>query len=400
MSPVVSPVRSTTLRPAESKPGSFVNAVRDNRDALLYFLLNVGDGDTQLLVLPPSMDDDKRGVVIVDAATPRKLPSLLRDLASGDVGILPTGELPKIPLLVATHPHADHIGGIGELLDMYNGPEGSIDQVWEPGFWYPSPSFHNLMRRLEVSSWLQRLQPTSGTTMHLGAVKITVVGPGVGLRTRFDTYGIGVNDSSITLMIEYPAAHIFTEVDGSDPTRRNRRLVRRQSRRILLGADAQFHSWAQATVDFPNLAQEFNPTLHDELRAATGRDYLAADVFKLSHHASKHGISLELLERVGARYTLASCVAGGGKYNFPHALAMDAAREARMATAASGAKYRTDHELGIHLTGSHLSHSKQPRPLGSIAVLVPATRSSLRLFRFMDGPRDPIDLTASREVVT
>jgi beta-lactamase superfamily II metal-dependent hydrolase len=399
MSPVVSPVRGATLRPATAKPGSFLNAVRENPDALLYFLLNVGDGDTQLVVLPPSTNDGKRRVVIVDVASTRKLPSLLTDLASGDVGVLPSDELPPIPLLVATHPHADHIGGIGEILDMYNGPKGSIDQVWEPGFWYPSPSFHNLMRRLEASPWLRRLQPTSGTTMYLGAVKLTVVGPGVGLRTRFDTYGVGVNDSSITLMIEYPAAHIFTEADPSDPDRRNRRLVSRSSRRILLGADAQFLSWAQAAVDFPNLAQEFNPVLRRELRTASGRDYLAADVFKLSHHASKHGINLELLERVDAKYALASCVAGGGKYNFPHALAMDAAREARSATAASGGAFPSDSELGIHLTGSLLEANGEP--LGSIAVLVrPTTRAPLRLFRFMDGPRDPIDLTASREVVT
>jgi len=396
MSPVVAPVPSKTLRAAARRPGAFITAVRENPDALLYFLLNVGDGDTQLLVLPPSSDDGKRRVVIVDIATRVKLPRLLRDLASEEVKILPADVPPPISLLVATHPHADHIGGIGELLDLYNGPTGSIDQVWEPGYWFPNPSFHNVMRRLEASPWLRRLQPTSGSTMYLDSVKLTVVGPGVGLRTKFDTYGVGVNDASLTLMVEYPAARVYTEPDTRDSGRRNRRLLPGKNHRLLLGADAQYASWAQSTVDFPNLSQEFNPALQRELRAATGRDYLAADVFKLSHHASKHGINLELLERVGARYALVSCVAGGGAYNFPHAMAMDAAREARMATAASGAKYASDPELGIHLTGSRLERSR--RPLGSIGVLVPPTHKPLRLFRFMDGPRNAVDLTAAREV--
>jgi hypothetical protein len=398
MSPVVAPVRSATLHPTASGPGSFITAVHDNPDALLYFLLNVGDGDTQLLVLPPNTDDKIRRVVIVDVATRRKLPALLRDLARKEVSLLPPEALPPISLIVATHPHADHIGGIGEILDLYNGPQGSIEQIWEPGYWFPNPSFHNLMRRLESSPWLRRLQPTSGTTMYLDRLKITVVGPGVGLRTRFDTYGVGVNDASLTLMIEYPAARIYTEADPNNDARRNRRLVPRTSRRLLLGADAQYTSWAQSTIDFPDLAQEFNPALRRELRAATGRDYLAADVFKLSHHASKHGINLELLERVGARYALVSCVAGGGKYNFPHALAMDAAREARMATASAGLKYPSDHDLGIHLTGSRLAYTT--RPLGSIAVLVPPNRAPLRLFRFMDAPSEDIDLSAAREVMT
>jgi hypothetical protein len=50
-----------------------------------------------------------------------------------------------------------------------------------------------------------------------------VVGPGVGLRTRFDTYGVGVNDASITLMVDYPAARVYTEVYPADPARQNRR---------------------------------------------------------------------------------------------------------------------------------------------------------------------------------
>jgi competence protein ComEC len=394
---VVEPVAAKTLRAGERTPGSLVNAMRADPQALAYFLLNVGDGDTQLIVLPPDSSDRRRRLVIVDVATRGKLPSLLDSLFQAGVLCEPPGSPGQIRLMVATHPHHDHIGGMNELVGLYNGPSGCIDQFWDPGYYFPGLSFHNLMRQLEASPWIRRLQPTSGTRLYLDSVKVTAVGPGVGLRTRFDTYGVGVNDASLTLMVEYPAARILTEPDPADPSRRNRRVVNRRSRRLLLGADAQFSSWAQATIDFPDLAQQQNPALVRELRAARGRDYLAADVFKLPHHASKHGITLELLERVGARHVLVSSTAGGGRYNFPHALAMEAAREARQATTSSGAQRLTDHELGIYLTGSRFRSGSS---LGSIAVLLPRSTGDVRLFRLMDEPSEPIDLLLAREVVT
>jgi hypothetical protein len=336
---------------------------------------------------------------VVDVATRGKLPALLRSLHEHGLLDDPPGSPGQVSLLVATHPHFDHIGGIPDFLDRFKAGKGWIDEVWEPGYFFPGPSFHNLMRQLEDSqACLRRLQPTSGTTMYLDAVKVTVIGPGVHLRTRFDTYGVGINDASITLMIEYPAASIYTEPDQENPDRQNRRAVSRRSRRLLLGADAQFTSWAQATADFPDLSQEYNRVLARELRQARGRDYLAADVFKISHHASKHGINIELLERVGARYTLVSSTAGDGRYKFPHMLAMEAAREAKEATTTKGGDHASDHELGIHLTGAKLD-GDGGRPLGSIAVVVPhRVTSPLRLFRLMDGPKDAIDPTLAREV--
>ena len=434
MSEVIQPVESDTLAPATAGEGALVDAILEDPTALVYFLLNVGDGDTQLLLLPPDSNDGVRRLVIVDVATTKKLPDLIDELHAVEVpateGARPLIQQPGSPgqirLLVATHPRFDHIGGMAEVLSRYNklpsrpaaGTDGAapaegtsgghmtpylseacIDQFWEPGYFFPGPSFHKLMTELETSPWIRRMQPTSGTTTFLDSVKVTVLGPGVGLRTRFDTYGVEVNNSSLTLMFEYPAHRIYTEADPEDE-RLNRRVVRKNSRRLLLGGDAQFASWAQTTVDFPDLHSEQNPVLARELQAARGRDYLSSDVFKMSHHASKHGINLELMERVNAKYVLVSSTGGGGRYGFPHALAMDAAREARQATTTSGAARLTDHALGIHVTGAVLDDAAHT-VLGSMAVVVSGTASrALRIFRLMDDSRDLIDLAAAREVGT
>ena len=435
MNHVLQPVDPATLEPAGHGVGSLVEAMLEEPDALVYFLLNVGDGDTQLLLLPPDSNDKVRRLVIVDVATTRKLPGLVESLHQVQVptaaGARPLIQRPGSPgqirLVVATHPHFDHIGGMSELFDLYNAlhaggssataDEGAaaadrgggstpyassacIDQFWEPGYFFPGPSFHRLMAHLETSPWIRRFQPTSGTSTFLDSVKVTVMGPGVGLRTRFDTYGVEVNKSSQTLMLEYPAHRNYTEPDPESDDRLNRRSVRRRSRRLLLGGDAQFASWAQTTIDFPDLHNEQNPILAKELQAARGRDYLASDLFKMSHHASKHGINLELMERVNAKYVLVSSTGGGGRYNFPHALAMDAAREARQATTTSGAARLTDHALGIHVTGAVLD-DQSGTALGSMAVLVsPKPSRGMRIFRLMDGPKDAIDLAAAREVMT
>lgn len=438
MNDVLHPVESDTLAPPEDGVGALVQAMIEEPDALVYFLLNVGDGDTQLVLLPPDSNDKERRLVIVDVATTRKLPALIEALhqvqvpaATGTQPLIqPPGSPGQIRLVVATHPHFDHIGGMYELFEIYDAvhpghsrgsastaaadhtaphevrqstpyaSSASIDQFWEPGYFFPGPSFHRLMAHLETSPWIRRLQPTSGTSTFLDSVKITVMGPGVGLRTRFDTYGVEVNNSSLTLMFEYPAHRIYTEPDPVSTDRLNRRNVRKRSRRLLLGGDAQFASWAQATIDFPDLHNEQNPVLAKELQAARGRDYLASDLFKMSHHASKHGINLELMERVNAKYVLVSSTGGGGRYDFPHALAMDAAREARQATTSSSAARLTDHALGIHVTGAVLD-DEVGTPLGSMAVLVsPQPNQGMRIFRLMDDSKDMIDLAAAREVVT
>ncbi len=401
MSPtaVVVPVPERTLEAPTPAPGSLVQVIAADPEALVYFLLNVGDGDTQLLLLPRRDPTDVRRLVVVDVATSGKLPALLESLYAERVLTQPPGTPGQMCLVVATHPHDDHVGGLADLLERYRGDRPWIEEFWDPGYYFPGPSFHNSLRLLEEThACSRRLQPTSGTTLYLDAVKLTVMGPGVNLRHRFDTYGVGINDASITLMVEYPAAAIYLEEDPLHPGRLNRRGVRTSSSRLLLGADAQFTSWAQATLDFPDLSQEYNPVLARELRAAQGRDDLAADVFKLSHHASKHGINIELMERVGAAQTLVSATGGDGRYKFPHLLAMEAAREARESTTTTGDEHASDVELGIHLTGDRLE-THDGAALGSVAVLVPrAPRSPLRMFRLMDGRKDEIDLASARQV--
>lgn len=75
--------------------------------------IDVGQGDSALVELP----DGK--VMLIDAGEASASQSVLDALEAAGVD--------EIDYLVATHPHADHIGGMEAVLDTYD-----VDEVWMP----------------------------------------------------------------------------------------------------------------------------------------------------------------------------------------------------------------------------------------------------------------------------
>jgi hypothetical protein len=370
------------------QPGGFLEACRPTD--LVYFALNVGDGDTQLLLLPEDPDGERR-CVVVDCIRAKKLFALLEVLTDEDTGLIAPVE-PLLALVVATHPHDDHISGMEVLLGRFG--QKHVREFWEPGYYHPSAAYLGMMRELEDLDVLH-LQPAAGTTRYLGQVRFTVLAPGIVLRNQFDSYGVDINNASIALKVEFPAVRTVER-----PKKRS--LLRRASTQtLILGADAQTRSWAQVLVDFPQLGPH-DTEVTKALRGAGGYEPLAADVFKVPHHGSKHGLNLELVEQVMPAVSIVSSVHDAGKYGFPHAVTQAALREALdpISSKPPGSDHRSDAELGILYTSSSEQTDGKPdpsKPLGTVALLVGAG-GRREVWRFGDAATDEIDLSTGRRM--
>jgi hypothetical protein len=126
---------------------------------------------------------------------------------------------------------------------------------------------------------------------------------------------------------------------------------------------------------------------------ALGADPLRAAVFKVSHHGSKHGISLELVELIQPAISLISSVGGGGQYRFPHLVSQEAIREGLEPTTTSGRAHKKDWELGLHYTSATDTAGAM---LGSVGLVLSPTGRKRHLWRFGDDVDQVVDLQAGR----
>ena len=206
-----------------------------------------------------------------------------------------------IDLIVATHPHADHIQGIQKLLERYN-----CKQFWDSGFRHNSDDWINLMNQIEKEQKrndFSFIRPTAGMIAKIGGIQVTVIAPSIALRNRYDTYGVNLNNSSIVLKIEY------------------------NEKSILLAGDAQWDSWARVTEDFPHFEKTEDPD--QKVKVSDTYNPLKCHMIKVSHHASKHGTSLEYIERLSPNFAAVSC---GTLHNCPHQLTKDILKEKKVKT--------------------------------------------------------------------
>ena len=115
---------------------------------------------------------------------------------------------------------------------------------------------------------------------------------------------------------------------------------------------------------------------------------------KVSHHGSKHGVNLELMERIDPRVTLVSSVAGGGKYNFPHEISQEIIREALNPIAESGESHEADWDLDIFYTSDKDTNDTV---LGSIALVLGTT--NITMWRFGDNRDQRLGFANARKMV-
>lgn len=239
---------------------------------LRYYALDVGQGDCSLFVLP-----DGRNVVF-DAGP--------RSNAKKTVNYLKSCGVRKIDLLVASHPHEDHIGGMKELLSKI-----PVKQIWDSGYNHGSKvqrDFYQMIKDKKIPFG----RPKRGYAAKLGDVTLEVLAPARPLKgTSSDA-----NNNGLIVLVTYGGVS------------------------FLMMGDAQKEE--QETVSpLPRVA-----------------------VLKAAHHGAANGTDAALLRDVSPDIVILS-YKRGNSYGHPHRETVAAIRKAkilRFDTADGPVKLRTD----------------------------------------------------------
>ena len=209
------------------------------------YAFDVGQGDSFLFILPNGE------TILIDAGPEESGKKLVRELKRLNVK--------KIDLLVATHPHSDHIGGMRKVLSNFR-----IGKVWDSGFIHGSPLQKNFYSTIQKKN-IPFGRPKRGHSEKMGNVLIEVLAPARLIRgTKRDA-----NNNCLVLNIKY----------GSTG--------------FLMLADME---------------REQRSTVRPLPRAA---------VLKASHHGSSNGTDMNLLKEVSPRLIILS-YGRNNSYGYPH----------------------------------------------------------------------------------
>ncbi len=244
----------TTAAPTEPAPTSPVVAMPAK--SLIVHYIDVGQADCILL-------ECENSYALIDGGN--------TDDGDAVVAYLQEQGVQRLNLVVGTHPHEDHIGGLAAVLKAF-----PADNIWTGEITYsnsPVQAFLNGAKKQDKEA----ITPPVGQEFHLGGAEITVLGP---VRTDYED----VNNLSLVLMVQYGDT------------------------RFLFTGDME----REAELDLIN----------------SGAD-LKADVLKVGHHGSYSSTSYLFLREVMPAFGVIS-VGAANEYGHPHSDPMSRLRDAEV----------------------------------------------------------------------
>lgn len=247
---------------------------KEKSDSSLYvYFLNVGQGDAELIRMP-----DGSSILIDGGPDDRVLVELGK--------ILPPW-VRTIDLLIMTHPHADHLVGLLDVLERYN----VKTIIWNPVY-YEVPEYETFIdlliaRKLQIRT----IVVIDNLNYDFGEVGLTIYG------TFSGKSGVGENGRATLWCAQHG-------VSCTSPLSRN---INNSSLVVHL-------SYGNFDVLFMGDAEK---EVEQELLALHKLSSIKIEILKAGHHCSKTASSIEFLSVL--RPMLAICSVGeDNKFGHPH----------------------------------------------------------------------------------
>lgn len=223
----------------------------DNTGKFLLYAIDTGNSDSLLCITP-----DGRSM-LVDAAEENDYAAIKSALDKYGVN--------KIDVLVATHPHADHIGSMDEVIESVGG-----GKIYLTDFPEDSEVYDDLTEAIQTAG-IPAEYAVSGMQFDLGDASVKVLGPQ-------DKEYEDANNASIVLMVSY---------GESD---------------FLLTGDLELEASKELIKEWGN--------------------ELDCEVLKAAHHGSRTSTSEELLRAVTPDIAIITCGAENS-FGHPHQETLD-----------------------------------------------------------------------------
>jgi len=166
--------------------------------------------------------------------------------ASKLVGILKSMEISSINVLVGTHPHEDHIGGMDAVIKQFK-----IETIYMPDVVTTTQTFSDVLDAIEAKA-LKITHPEAGTIFDFGSARCTVLAPN-------STHYEDINNYSIVIKTDFGKNSFL------------------------------FMGDAENTSELEMLSKKYD---------------LKADVLKVGHHGSDSSTGTEFLKAVSPRYAV------------------------------------------------------------------------------------------------
>ena len=219
---------------------------------LIVHFLDVGQGDSELIQLPDGetmlIDSGDRGAPTVD---------LLRKYG-----------VKNIDLIIATHPHSDHIGEMRDVMRAFK-----VREFWDSGFSHSTRTYGDMLQEIRDEG-IKFSTPKRGETRTFGPVLIEVLNP------SNDLPDDNPNNASIVVRVSFG------------------------QKKFLFTGDAEMYE------------ARGKPSAWEQMLESE-KDRLRADLLKSAHHGSSNGTTRDVLDAVKPTIITISCAAGND-YHHPH----------------------------------------------------------------------------------